>query len=155
MLELIKDDDIKCSYTVLFSSQEEIGERGAQIACYDINPDIAIAVDVGFGLTSDDSPHKCGVIGRGAMVGISPSLSREISESLMETARAKNIPYQVEIMGGLTGTNADRFSVSKCGVKSCTCSIPLKYMHTPVEVIDIEDVKNTALLLAEYLRGCR
>ena len=55
-------------------------------------------------------------------------------------------------MNGMTGTNADQFSVTKGGAKSVTLSIPLKYMHTPVEVIDIDDVKNTGKLIAEYLR---
>ena len=56
-------------------------------------------------------------------------------------------------MSGLTGTNADRFSVNRCGAKACTVSIPLRNMHTPVEVIDLTDVEQTAKLLAAYIRG--
>ena len=122
------------------------------IACYEINPDIALAVDVSFGYTCGDTEHECGKLGNGAMIGISPSLSREISDALINTAKNNDIPYQLEVMSGLTSTNADRFSVSRNGVKAYTVSIPLRYMHTPVEVIDINDVKLTGRLIAQYLK---
>ena len=63
-----------------------------------------------------------------------------------------DIPCQTEVMSGLTSTNADRYSVNRCGAKACTVSIPLRNMHTPVEVIDLEDVELTAKLLAEFIR---
>jgi endoglucanase len=151
-LDQLKDTELECNVTVLFSAQEELGERGAKIACYEINPDIAIAVDVSFGYTCGDTEHECGKLGDGAMIGISPSLSREISNAIINTAKNNDIPYQLEVMSGLTSTNADRFSVSRNGVKACTVSIPLRYMHTPVEVIDINDVKLTGRLIAQYLK---
>lgn len=151
-LELLKNEKIKCSYTVLFSTQEELGERGAKIAAYDIDPDIALAVDVSFGYTDGESEYECGKLGKGPMIGISPSLSGEISRSLISIAEKCGIPYQTEVMNGLTSTNADQFSVNRCGCKVCTVSIPLRYMHTPVEVIDIQDVKNTGKLIAEYIK---
>ena len=86
------------------------------------------------------------------MIGISPSLSREISDKLTDTAKSCGIPYQTEVMNGLTSTNADRYSVNRGGCKACTVSIPLRNMHSPVEVIDLEDVKLTAELLAAFIR---
>lgn len=156
MLDILKDefDNLPCSITVLFSSQEELGERGAKISVYDIDPDYAVAVDVSFAKTADESAEKCGIMGNGCMIGIAPVLDRELSYSFIKTAQEMNIPYQTEIMNGTTGTNADRFSVSKSGIKSVTCSIPLKYMHTSAEEIQISDVENTALLMAEFLRRC-
>lgn len=151
-VDKLKNAELSCSYTVLFSTQEEIGERGAMIAAFDIEPDYAIAVDVGFGLTADDSREKCGILGKGGMIGISPSLSKELSDKLTKVAEKEKIPHQFEVMSGLTSTNADRFSVTKGGVKAVTLSIPLKYMHTPVEVIDVYDVKNVGKLLAEYIK---
>ena len=153
-LEQLKGEVLPCSLSVVFSAQEEIGERGAKIAAYEINPDIAIAVDVSFAYTADDVEYKCGKMGEGAMIGISPSLSRIISEKLIETAKSCEIPYQIEVMSGLTSTNADQFSVNRCGAKACTVSISLKYMHTPVEVIQISDVEDTARLIAEFIRRC-
>lgn len=151
-LELVKDSSLRYYVTVMFSAQEELGERGAKIGAYEINPDMAIAVDVSFGYAEGEPENKCGELGKGAMIGMSPSLSREISDGLKETAVRKNIPYQIEVMSGLTSTNADRFSVNRKGAKACTVSIPLRYMHTPVEVIDLEDVRLTGELLAEFIK---
>ena len=152
MISLIGEENIDCSFSVLFSSQEEIGERGAKIAWFEIEPDFAIAVDVTFAKTADEDPYKCGNMDGGPMIGVSPSLSREISEKLINICKKQSIPYQIEVMNGLTGTNADQFSISKCGVKTCTCSIPLKYMHTPVEVVSVKDIENTSKLLVEFLK---
>lgn len=151
-LEIVKNDNLNCEVTVLFSAQEEVGERGAKIAAFEIDPDIAIAVDVSFALTADDKEEKCGKMGKGCMIGFSPVLDRELSEKMKELAEKNNLPCQTEVMAGETGTNADRFSVNNSGAKAVTLSIPLKYMHTPVEVISLSDVENTAQLIAAYLR---
>ncbi|MCL2055164.1 MAG: M20/M25/M40 family metallo-hydrolase [Oscillospiraceae bacterium] len=151
-LELLENTEPQCSFSVLFSAQEEVGERGAKKAVYDINPDIAIAVDVSFALTADDSEVKCGIMGKGPMIGVSPVLDGGLSKQFISIAKEKNIPYQIEVMSGKTSTNADTFSVHSGGVKAVVLSIPLRYMHTPVEVISLSDVENTALLIAEYLR---
>lgn len=108
-------------------------------------------IDVSFALTADDSEVKCGHLGKGCMIGFAPSLDRELSEKMVQLAKDKNIPYQLEIMNGATGTNADRFSVNRSGSKAVTLSIPLKYMHTPVEVISEADVVSTAKLIAAYI----
>ena len=151
-LELLKDQKIAYNVTVIFSAQEELGERGAAIGAFEINPDIAIAVDVSFAFAKGENEQKCGYLGKGPMIGISPSLSREISHKLIDTAKNSKIPYQLEVMNGLTSTNADRYSVNREGAESCTVSIPLRNMHTPVEVIDISDVEFTGKLLAEFIK---
>lgn len=150
-LELLRDKTAAYNVTVVFSAQEELGERGAKIAAFDLAPDIAIAVDVSFALAMGEDEKKCGELGKGPMIGISPSLSREISERLIDTAKKLGIPYQTEVMNGSTGTNADRYSVSRGGVKACTVSIPLRNMHTPAEVIDLRDVELTSRLLAGFI----
>lgn len=154
-LDSLKKDELNCSVTAVFSTQEEIGERGAKIAAYDINADIAIAVDVGFGFTDGDEEGKCGKLGNGGMIGVSPSLDRELSNELAHIAKKEKIPYQFEVMEGLTSTNADQYSVSRGGARAVTLSIPLKYMHTPVEVVDVSDIKNVGKLLAEFIRRCK
>ena len=154
-LSQLDAETLPCSVSVLFSAQEELGERGAKIAAYTIQPDIALAVDVSFGRANEEAPEKCGSLGDGAMIGISPSLSAEVSRDLKNIAEAEQIPWQPEVMAGTTGTNADQFSVTRGGVKACTVSIPLRYMHTPAEVIALSDVTATGDLLAAYLRGCK
>lgn len=151
-LELLKDQKTAYNVTVIFSAQEELGERGAAVGAFEINPDIAIAVDVSFAFAKGENEQKCGYLGKGPMIGISPSLSKEISHKLIDTAKNCKIPYQIEVMNGLTSTNADRYSVNREGAESCTVSIPLRNMHTPVEVIDISDVEFTGKLLAEFIK---
>ncbi len=154
-LDLLKDelDSLSCSFSVVFSSQEETGERGAKTAAYKVKPDMAIAVDVSFAKVFGESNDTCGEMGKGPMIGVSPSLSRTMSNRLCEIAKAEEIPYQIEVMGGTTGTNADAIGVTRGGVKTVTVSIPLKYMHTPVEVISISDIENSARLIADFLRN--
>lgn len=151
-LELLKDKKTAYNVTVIFSAQEELGERGAKIGAFEINPDIALAVDVSFAYAHGEDEQKCGYLGKGAMIGISPSLSREISDGLINTAKENNIPYQIEVMNGLTSTNADRYSVNREGAKACTVSIPLRNMHTPVEVVDLKDIELTGELIAGFIR---
>lgn len=151
-LELLKDTKLDVGFTVVFSTQEELGERGAKIAAYEVNPDIALAVDVSFAYTSGDCEYKCGRLGKGPMIGVSPSLSKKLSDEIIRICKDNNIPYQIEVMNGLTSTNADQFSINRNGCMAGTISIPLKYMHTPSEVIKIEDVENTGRLLAAMLK---
>ncbi|MBE6836584.1 MAG: M42 family metallopeptidase [Ruminococcus sp.] len=150
-LELVKDKNLPVNVVVCFSAQEETGERGAKISAFKIQPDFAVAIDVSFALTADDKEYKCGKLGQGPMIGIAPSLSKEFSNRLVDLAKSEEIPFQLEVMNGETGTNADCIGVTGKGVKTVTLSVPLKYMHTPVEVISIEDIENSAKLVAKLL----
>ncbi|MDE6036500.1 MAG: M20/M25/M40 family metallo-hydrolase [Ruminococcus sp.] len=152
-LDLLRQSDkpLKYNVTVIFSVQEELGERGAKIGAFAINPDVALAVDVSFAHATGENEMKCGKLGKGAMIGISPSLSRRISDELIDTAKKNNIPYQIEVMNGLTSTNADQYSVSRDGAETCTISIPLRNMHTPVEVIDLDDIRYTGELIYQFI----
>lgn len=140
------------SVTVMFSAQEELGERGACTGAYEVDPDYAIAVDVSFALSKGENPEKCGKLSEGCMIGISPSLDRNMSDFFIDFCKKNNIPFQIEVMNGTTGTNADRFSVTRNGVRTVTLSIPLRYMHTPAEVISLSDVKYTAKLISAYIK---
>ena len=150
-LELLREKTLPCTVDILFSTQEEVGERGAAIGAYRQNPDIALAIDVTFAKGHGDDPTKCGKLGGGPMIGLSPSLSPEVSRDLIAAAKEEEISWQPEVMAGLTGTNADRFSTTRGGVLTGTVSIPLLYMHTPSELIQISDVEETGKLLAAYL----
>lgn len=150
-LDMLKNVDAKI--TVMFSSQEEIGIRGAKIGPYAKNIDEAICIDVSFGYTPLSKKEDCGVLGDGPMIGISPILSKDMYSKLIAVAENNNIPYQKEVMGGgSTGTNADVITVSENGIKTALISIPEKYMHSPIEVVDVSDVENTAKLIACYVK---
>jgi endoglucanase len=137
--------------TVVFSAQEETGGAGAKCASFNIDADLSLSVDVSFATTPDSSARDCGKMNGGPMIGYSPILCREYSELLVEVAKEKNIPYQKEIMGGRTGTNADHITISKGGIPSALVSLPQRYMHTPVEMADVRDIENSAKLIAEFI----
>jgi len=138
--------------TVLFSSQEEVGTRGAKAGAYSKNADACISVDVSFGYSPGCSREECGVLSKGAMIGYSPTLDKGISDLLKILAEKNNIPYQCEIMNGRTGTNADVISVTENGIKCGLLSIPLKYMHSPVETVDINDIESVSRLIVAYAK---
>lgn len=148
---LSRHDSLPCNVTILLSVEEELGCLGAGSAAYAIKPDEAVAVDVSYAKSPGTPPNKTGLLGGGPMIGVSPTLSGEITGRLKETADDSGIPYQIEAMGGKTSTNADVISISGSGIKTGLVSIPLRYMHTPVEVITETDVENTARLLCEYI----
>lgn len=153
-LRLLKEEnaELPCRLAVLFSSQEETNYGGCTSAAYRINPDIAIAVDVSFALTSDAPKDRCGFMGKGAMIGIAPALNKSLSDKLVSIAKEKEIPYQPEVMGAHTGTNADALSNMRGGVVTGVVSIPLRYMHTPIEEIQLSDLEAVGRLLAEYAK---
>lgn len=151
-LELLKKQPLACGLTVLFSTREEVGGQGASTGAYAVRPTEALIVDVSFAHTPDAPRHKCGEMGKGPMIGIAPTLSRAIFERLCKLAKQEQIPCQIEVMDGTTGTNADQIIVSRQGVPGGMVSIPIKYMHTPAETVDPNDIEHSARLLAAYIQ---
>ncbi len=138
--------------TLCLTFGEELGLRGGTVAAFNGDYDLAISVDVSFGECEGVAPHKTAKLGSGAMVGISPVLNREISNTLKDICEKENIPYTLEVMGGRTGTNADVISVSKGGIKTGLVSIPLKNMHSPVEIVNLNDIEAVSKLLTLFAK---
>lgn len=152
-LDLLNGKKPAYDLAVCFSAQEETGERGAKQAAFRIQPDEALVVDVSFGRTPDSDPRKTAELGSGVMIGFSACLDKKMSETLRELAQNKRIPFTCEIMPTSTGTNADAIGISGKGVKCCTLSFPIRYMHTTVEAVRISDIETTARLICEYISG--
>ena len=150
-LEMLEGKELNCRLSVMFSVQEETGGSGAQTGAFTAAADEAIAVDVSFATAPGISGEKYASLGGGTMIGYAPSLDYEMSRCLSDIAEKKNIPNQPEVMGGKTGTNCDEIQISGRGVKTALLSIPLRNMHTAIEVCDLEDIENTAKLMAEYI----
>lgn len=151
LLKALEYVDTDKKITLVCSAQEETGGTGATCAAYNIDADLSLAVDVSFATTPDADPKECGKMNGGAMIGYSPILCREYSELLVSLAKELNIPYQKEIMNGRTGTNADHITISKGGIPSALVSLPQRYMHTPVETVDVRDIENCAKLIARFI----
>lgn len=149
--QMLKAENLDCQVTFLFSSQEEVHALGAKTAAFSLDPTESISVDVSFAKQPNLSEEKCGKLSHGPMIGIAPALSKEISNKLINLAKQNNIPYQLEIMNSSTGTTSDAITTSKSGIAGGLLSVPLRYMHTPVEVIDISDIETTAKLLTLYI----
>ena len=128
---------LACGLSVALTVMEEVGGQGARTAASLLAPTHAVAVDVSFGHTPDAPRPKCGVMGDGPMIGVSPILDHAM--------------FEVEVMGGNTGTDADGVTVAGVGVRCALVSVPLRYMHTPAELIDARDVEQTAALIAAYV----
>ncbi len=137
--------------TLVCSAQEETGGAGATCASFNVQADLSVSVDVSFATTPDSSDRECGKMNGGAMIGYAPILDRQYTEMLVNIAKEKEISFQKEIMNGRTGTNADHITISKGGIPSVLVSIPLRYMHTPVETVDVRDIEACAKLIAEFL----
>ena len=136
---------------VAFCVQEELGCRGSAVAARQINPDYAIVTDVSFALTKDADARCCGEMNKGVMIGISPILNEKMQCELCDLAASNNIPYQYEVMAETTGTDADSISTVGFGVKTALLSIPLRYMHTPVETVSIKDITAVGDLMAAFI----
>lgn len=152
-LDLIDLDKLDDGLTAVFSVSEECGERGARTASFSVDADMALVVDVSHAQMPDASPERCRKMSGGPMIGVSPVLSHKVTAGLFRTAKACGIPYQDEIMPRSTGTNSDVIAVSRGGVAVGLLSIPLRYMHTASEVIDLNDVLSTGALMAAYINS--
>ncbi|MCH5208291.1 MAG: M20/M25/M40 family metallo-hydrolase [Oscillospiraceae bacterium] len=149
-LEMLKGKKTAYNIAVCFSCREETGESGAKMNGFKIQPDEALVVDVSFGNTPDSSEKDTAKLGSGVMIGFSAGLDKEMSNKLCALAKNANIPFTREIMPSSTGTNADVIGISGRGVKCCTLSLPIRYMHTAVETADLRDIEAVATLICEY-----
>jgi putative aminopeptidase FrvX len=136
--------------------QEEVGDfAGSRTAAYALEPAIAIAVDVTHATDvrgadpEEEGEHK---LGGGPAIMRGPSMHPAVFELLYATAEAEGIACSVEVSRGHTNTDADAVYLSRLGVATGLISIPLRYMHTPVEVVHLEDVENVVRLLVAFAR---
>lgn len=150
-LEILKGRELPCGLTAVFSTREETGGQGAAAAAFAVAPTEAVEIDVGFGKAPDTADVHT-EMKKGPMIGFSPILDTDLCRKLVELAEKNKIPFQCEAMGGTsTGTNADDISVSGAGVRTGLVSIPQQYMHSIIEKVSIEDVKNVGKLLAAFV----
>ena len=150
-MKMLKQYDRAVDIVVCGSVHEETDSLGALAAAFRVRPEYGIAVDVTHAKTPDAPSDETFEMGR-VMVGMGPNLHRGLTDGLIRTARACEIPFDIEVMEGNTGTNAWDMQVVRSGIAMGLRSIPLKYMHTPIDTIQESDVELTAKLIAEFLR---
>ena len=151
--EQLSREELNVDICCQISTQEEVGHRGAKVGAWGVCPDAAIAVDVTHAKTPDGGQAQT-VCGKGAAIGIGPNVNNALTKKLFALAEEKGIAYQTEVVpGGNSGTNAEAIQVSQTGVATGLISLPLKYMHTPVEVICREDMTAICQLVTAYVEG--
>lgn len=149
-------DKLPFTFYVVNAVQEEVGLRGAQMIAHRLNPDIAIVTDV----THDTNtpmikPREAGDLksGEGPVLTYAPAVHNTILKHVIDAAEANEIPYQRSASSRSTGTDTDAFAYSRDGIPSCLISLPLRYMHTTVEMAHKNDIENLIKLMYHSIVG--
>jgi len=135
------------------TAQEETGLKGATTSAYGVAPDLAVALDVGFGRQPGVPEIDTLPLSKGPSIGIGPNFHPGLLARLKETAEAHEIPYHIEPTPGRSGTDAWAIQVTREGVPTSLVSLPIRYMHQPVETLDVQDIERTGRLLAAFVAG--
>ena len=154
----IKENNIDLPFTlyVVNSVQEEIGLRGAEMISRRLNPDVAIITDVTHDTYSpmynkkQQGDTKCG---KGPVVTYGPAVQNNLLQYIIQTAKSNNIDFQRNAVSRSTGTDTDSFAYSTTGVASALISLPLKYMHTTVEMVHEDDIEGCIQLMLSAVKG--
>ena len=148
-----KSGGLKGQMAAVAAAQEEIGSKGALTTSFSLQPDLAVAVDVTHATDApgvEEKEQGSHHLGSGPVIGRGAILAPRIFELLVEAAERNDIPYTIEASGRDTHTDADAIHIARAGIPAGLVSIPLRYMHSPVEMVDLTDVEATIELLAAF-----
>lgn len=156
VMKALTNTEIQANYFAVASVGEETTMKGAATSSYKIKPDIAIVVDVTF--TSDvpgADKRKFGDIrlGAGPALALGPLVHPKVNKQLQDLAKKHKIPLQLEISPRNTGTDADAIHAKRGGVATAVLSIPNRYMHSPNEIINLDDLDHAVKLLTEFVKS--
>ncbi len=154
VLEQLKNTELPFDLYAVAAVQEEVGLRGAGCAAYNINPDFAVAIDVCHA-SSPDAKENTFPAGSGTVISKGPNIHPVLVEAVINVMKIKGIDYSVDIDGGDTGTDAAAIQIANNGIPTVLFSLPLKYMHTPVETVSEKDVQSTANAIAQFLKSVK
>ena len=152
-LRRIDPAKLKVGVFAVSTVQEEVGLRGSRTSSFGIDPHIGIATDVTFATdcpTIEKKQNGDVKLGGGPVLTKGPNMTVKLVNALMDVARAHEIPIQIVADGRITGTDAGSIQVNRSGVATALISIPNRYMHTPVEMISLDDIDHAADLMARY-----
>lgn len=150
--EALCAEALNVDVVLMISTQEEVGGRGAITGAWGSDPAYAVVSDVTFDKATDGSRVKT-KLGKGAAIGIGPNMNHAMTQDLLRLAKEKEIPHQIEVCPGRSGTNAEEIQVTRLGVATALVSLPLRYMHTPREVVSCEDMESVLRLITEFVRS--
>jgi putative aminopeptidase FrvX len=153
---LLKENKQKLPFSlyIINSVQEEVGLRGAEMVAYSIQPNCTIVTDVCHDTTTpmiDKLIEGDFKAGSGPVLTVGPAVHNKLLDFVIDTAKTNNIPYQMDAASRATGTDTDAFAYTTGGIPSVLISLPLRYMHTTVELVAIDDVENVIKLIYDCL----
>jgi len=151
-----KKNKIKCGVYAVSTVQEEVGMRGARTSAFGIDPQIGVAVDVTHATdcpTIEKKEEGDVRLGKGPVIHRGPNMNHKVVQHLIQAAEDHKIPYQLAACGKATGTDANAIQINRSGVATGLVSIPNRYMHSPVEMISLDDIDRAAELLARFVES--
>jgi len=139
------------------SVQEEVGVRGATTGAFAIDPEYCVVIDVDHAKTPDSKPTEANtVVGDGAIISLGPNMNPKLTEMIQGLAKERDIKHQINVVsGGNSGTNARAIQISREGVATALIGLPLKYMHSAIELVSLDDVECIAKLLCETAKAMK
>ena len=147
-ISVVKHDaDIYFAATV----QKEFNLCGARITIQKYKPDIAIVLDACPGCVSSRHHEEALIPGKGPVIGIGPNLDRKMVKNLICLAREENIPFQYNVFAESTGTETWVTQVSRLGIPTALVALPVRYMHTAVETVNLNDIRYISRLVSRYI----
>lgn len=153
-LRLLKGVKLPCAVYGVSTVQEELGLRGARTSAFGVDPQVGIAIDV---THATDYP-QCDKningdirLGKGPVLHRGANINPALGDLLIQTAKRRKIPFQISGEPGATGTDANVIQINRAGVAAALVCIPNRYMHTPVEMVSLDDLDNAAKLLAAVI----
>jgi len=150
-LELLRKMHHQWDVYAVATVQEEFKDVGALASTFGIRPNIGLAIDVTLGEMLGVSESESFPLGKGPTIAVGPNIHPQIAEKLIDVAKREEIPYQIEPCAGPTWTDAASIQLVGEGVPTGLVSIPLRYLHTSVETLMVQDIERTAKLLATFI----
>lgn len=163
LIELMKKINPKCEVYGVFTTQEEVGLKGARVSAFGIDPQLALAIDTDLvGDTPGITPEECSAgLGKGPVITISDGgrgdstgsglmTSRKVIDWLEDSAKKAKVKYQMLVSSGGT-TDATIIALNRSGVPTGTLGVPTRYLHTPVQVLDLKDAEDMVKLVESAL----
>jgi len=144
---------LNCALYAVSTVQEEIGLRGSKTSTFRVDPHVGIAIDVCHATDSPSIDKKQEgdiALDKGPVIFRGPNMNPRVVEKLIEAAKSREIPYQLDAYGRATGTDANAFQITRAGVAAGLIGVPNRYMHSPVEMVSLRDLDRAADLLAAF-----
>lgn len=151
IMEELRGKELNVNVCAMLSTQEEVGTRGAAAGVFSAAPDWAIAIDVTHGKTPDAKDKDTCEMHGGPAIAVGPNMNRAFTREIFAAGEKLGMKCQTEVIRGNSGTNAWPMQISRAGVATAVVSLPLKYMHTPIETVSVSDAEDIVRLLTEVI----